>query len=140
MRAIHPATARSLLFVIAAALLLHTAVAFAAPRTAQELRVLVEQPLNLLGVMYLGALGSVLKTVGTARRSGSDVTILQYLGYGPETVATVIAVLFTWLTLLFTDQLNFAAAAAYGAIANTGADVLRAKGRTASLSPDQPKT
>lgn len=143
MRRIHPATAKALPIVVACAVLLH-GVAYAAALqnsvTAQELRAFVEQPLHLLAVMYLGALGSALKTVGTARRAGSDVTLWQYLGYGPETTAAAIAVLFAWLTLLFTDQLNFAAAAAYGAIANTGADILRAKGRTAALAPDQPKT
>lgn len=144
MRRIDPATAKALLFVVACAVLLHAGVTYAAVlaknATAQELRAFVEQPLHLLAVMYLGALGSALKTVGTARRAGSDITLFQYLGYGPETAAAAIAVLFAWLTLLFTDQLNFAAAAAYGAIANTGADILRAKGRTAALAPDQPKT
>lgn len=141
MRCIHPATAQSFFVVMLIAFavaLLWATVAYAAPRTSDDLKVLFGEPWPLLGVMYVGAFISAAKTVGSARRSGAHVTLAEYFGYVPETLSAVGAVFFAWLGLLYTDQLNFAAAAAWGAAANTGADLIRAKGRTGSLTPDAP--
>lgn len=139
MNRVHSATLRALAFVFCVSLLLHAVVAYAAPTTSEELKTYFGQPWQLLILMYLGAIGSALKTVSTARRDGSTVTILGYLAHLPETAAAAVAVFFAWLGLLAADQLNFAAALAYGAVANTSVDVLRAGGRTSSLSSSTPK-
>jgi hypothetical protein len=138
MKRIHPASLRALAFVLCVFLLIYTVTAFAAPKTTTELKDWFAQPWALLVLMYLGALGSALKTVSTARRDGATVTLAEYLGHWPETISAVVAVFFAWLGLLFTDQLNVAAALAYGAVANTGIDIIRAGGRTTALNPPSP--
>jgi hypothetical protein len=138
MNRVHSATLRALTFLLCIFLLVHAVAAYAAPTTSDELKKYFGQPWQLLVLMYLGALGSALKTVSTARRDGSTVTLGSYLGHWPETIAAAVAVFFAWLGLVFTDQLNFAAALAYGAVANTGVDVLRAGGRTTSLNSSSP--
>lgn len=141
MNRAHPATLRALAFLLCLFLVLYTAAAYAAPTTSDELKKYFGQPWQLLLLMYLGAFGSALKTVSTARRGGASVTLGEYLGFWRETIAAAVAVFFAWLGLVFTDQLNFAAALAYGAVANTGVDMIRAGGRTTSLnsSPTTPK-
>lgn len=139
-RQIHPSTRWAFAVVCAWSLVLYATAVIAAPSTSADLKAAFQEPWPLLGVMYAGALVSAFKTVGTARRSGSDVTPWAYFSYWPETISAVGAVFAAWLGLLFTDQLNFAAAAAWGAASNTFADVIRKQGRTASLSPDQPTT
>lgn len=124
---------RGLIFVLLAALLCQVALA-AIPNDADALSKLFDLPFPLLGVMYLGAIGSALKTVSTARRDGSSITFAGYFAYWPETAAAAVSVFIFWLTLLKSGQLNFAAAAAYGAIANTGVDLLRSKGRSAGVA------
>lgn len=137
-RQIHPATRYAFAVASAWCVALYATVAVASPGAGDDLKAVLQQPWPLLGVMYAGALASALKTVSTARRSGADVTPLGYLSYWPETLSAVGAVFAAWLGLLFTDQLNFAAAAAWGAASNTFADIIRSGGRTAALSPDQP--
>lgn len=124
---------RALLFVLAAALAGQIALA-AIPNDADSLSKLFDLPFPLLGVMYLGAIGSALKTVSTAKRDGSSISYAGYFAYWPETAAAAVSVFVFWLTLLKSGQLNFAAAAAYGAIANTGVDLLRSKGRSAGVA------
>lgn len=103
------------------------------PQTPDALKAMLNQPLLLLGVMYLGALGSALTTVGTAKRDGSSITYRDYLGRWETIVAAIIAVPITWAGLLLADQLNFAAAAAFGAVANTGMDKFKGGGRSLAL-------
>lgn len=103
------------------------------PQTPEELKSFLEQPLLLLGVMYLGALGSALTTVGTAKRDGSSITYQSYLGRWETIAAAIIAVPLAWAGLFLAGQLNFAAAAAFGAVANTGMDKIKGGGRSAAL-------
>lgn len=123
---------RSLLWVLCASLIASVAVASTAQSSA-ELKELLSRPLVLLGIMYLGALGSMAKTISTAKRDGSTITIAQYLLSWETLSAAVLAVPIAWGALLFADQLNWAAAAAYGAVANTSLDIAKSGGRSAAL-------
>lgn len=109
------------------------------PQSPEALKAALSNPLLLLGVMFAGALVSGLKTIGTAKRDGSSITIGGYFGYLPETFGAVLAVFVAWGGLLIADQLNFAAAAAYGAVANTSVDLLRSGGRSAALAVKKPE-
>lgn len=128
-----------ILFAAAVGLACSMAVA-AAPTNAEELKAALSNPYVLLGLMYAGALASALKTVATAKREGSAVTYAQYFASWETVAAAFIAVPIAWGSLIFADQLNFAAAAAYGAIANTSLDVVKSGGRTAALQTTSPVT
>lgn len=104
-----------------------------APSTPDEIKTLIGNPWVLLGVMYLGAVGSWLTTVATAKGSGSTIGYMEYLAHWETIVGAVLAVPIYWAGLVMLDQLNFAAAAAYGAIAQTSLDKLGKGGRTQTL-------
>lgn len=126
------ASLKSLLFVLICCGVASVALA-AVPSSNEEWKAFMAKPGFLLIVMYLGALASALKTVKTAQRDGSDVTLAGYFTSWETIVAAIIAVPIAWAGLLYGDQLNFAAAAAYGAVANTSLDVLKSGGRSSSL-------
>lgn len=107
------------------------------PRDSAGLKLALEQPLLLLGVMYVGALISALKTVSTAKWDGSAITYATYFQRWETIVAAVLSVPIAWAGLLLLDQLNFAAAAAFGAVANTVMDVAPGK-RSALLAAKSP--
>lgn len=109
------------------------------PRTPEGLKEALSNPLLLLGIMFVGAMISGLKTVLTAKRDGSSITIATYYSYIPETLSMILAVFVYWGGLLLADQLNFAAAAAFGAVANTTADTFRSGGRSAALTDKKPQ-
>lgn len=104
-----------------------------APQTPEDLKVFINNPYTLLGVMYLGAIGSWLTTVSTAKGSGSTVTFIGYLAHWETILGAVIAVPLAWGGLFMVDQLNFAAALAYGAVAQTSLDKFNKGGRTGTL-------
>jgi hypothetical protein len=110
----------------------------AIPSTGSDLKLWLEQPFVLLFVMYLGAIGSGLKAISSAQRDGAVITFPQYLAHWPETASAAIAVPLVWGFLLLTNQLNFAAALAFGAVANTAVDAIRRNGRSASLMTRAP--
>ena len=108
------------------------------PSDSEGLKKFLEQPLFLLGVMYVGGFVSALKSVNTAQRDGSNITYVGYFTQWETLVAAILAVPIAWGSLLLADQLNFAAAAAYGAIANTGMDILPGKRSQTLMNKDTP--
>lgn len=106
--------------------------------TAEELKALLSTPAALFLVMLLGSLASMLKQVSDAKKNGATTTSLSsYLAHWPETLGTVITNALGFLTLVVTDQLNFASALGIGYAANSAADLLRSGGRSASLVKGQ---
>jgi hypothetical protein len=106
--------------------------------TAEELKTLLSTPAALFLVMLLGSLASMLKQVSDAKKNGATTTSLSsYLAHWPETLGTVITNALGFLTLVVTDQLNFASALGIGYAANSAADLLRSGGRSASLVKGQ---
>lgn len=105
--------------------------------TADELKTLLSTPAALFLVMLLGSLASMLKQLSDARKNGSGASLGSYLAHLPETAGTVITNALGFLTLVVTDQLNFASALGIGYAANSAADLLRTGGRSASLASKQ---
>lgn len=105
--------------------------------TAEELKTLLATPAALFFVMLLGSLASMLKQISDARKNGASTSLGSYLAHWPETVGTVITNVLGYLTLVVTDQLNFASALGIGYAANSAADLLRSGGRSAALAGKQ---
>jgi hypothetical protein len=105
--------------------------------TAEELKALLSTPGALFLVMLLGSLASMLKQVSDAKKNGSVASLGSYLAHWPETVGTITTNVLGFLTLVVTDQLNFASALGIGYAANSAADLLRSGGRSASLVKGQ---
>jgi hypothetical protein len=101
--------------------------------TAEELKLLLETPAALFVVMILGSVASGLKQMIDAAKQGGDTNYWAYLKHWPETAATVIINTLGFLTLIVTDQLNFASALGIGYAANSAADLLRKGGRSDTL-------
>lgn len=98
--------------------------------TPDELKTLLSTPVALFVVMLLGSLASVLKQIGDAKKNGSEVTIGSYLAHLPETASALILNVLGFLTLVVTDQLNFASALGVGFASNSAADLIRTGGRS----------
>jgi hypothetical protein len=107
------------------------------PMTAEELKLLLSTPAALFLVMLLGSLASMLKQISDAKKNGSTASLGSYLAHWPETLGTIITNALGFLTLVVTDQLNFASALGIGYAANSAADLLRSGGRSASLVKGQ---
>lgn len=105
--------------------------------SAEELKVLLSTPAALFLVMLLGSLASMLKQISDANKNGAVTSLGSYLAHWPETAGTVITNALGFLTLVVTDQLNFASALGIGYAANSAADLLRSGGRSAALSVKQ---
>lgn len=105
--------------------------------TAEELKMLLSTPAALFFVMLFGSLASMLKQISDAKKNGTDASLGSYLAHWPETAGTIITNALGFLTLVVTDQLNFASALGIGYAANSAADLLRSGGRSASLSGKQ---
>lgn len=105
--------------------------------SAEELKILLSTPAALFLVMLLGSLASMLKQLSDARKNGSSASLGSYLAHLPETAGTIITNALGFLTLVVTDQLNFASALGIGYAANSAADLLRTGGRSASLANKQ---
>lgn len=101
--------------------------------SAEELKLLLSQPIWLLLLMFLGSLVSALKQLGSAQRDGASVSIRDYVKHWPETFATIGGNVIGFILLLMSDQLNAAAAIGVGYGVNSVADMIRAGGRSASL-------
>lgn len=102
--------------------------------TAEELKMLLSTPAALFFVMLFGSLASMLKQISDAKKNGTDASLGSYLAHWPETAGTIITNALGFLTLVVTDQLNFASALGIGYAANSAADLLRSGGRSASLN------
>ncbi len=101
--------------------------------TPDELKSLLSTPLALFVVMLLGSLASVLKQIADAKKNGSEVTIGSYLSHLHETVSALILNVLGFLTLVVTDQLNFASALGVGFASNSAADLIRTGGRSLTV-------
>lgn len=105
--------------------------------SAEELKVLLSTPAALFLVMLLGSLTNMLKQISDAKKNGASTSLGSYLAHWPETAGTIITNALGFLTLVVTDQLNFASALGIGYAANSAADLLRSGGRSASLAGKQ---
>lgn len=100
-----------------------------------EIKALLSTPVALFVIMLLASLGSAWKQMIVARRSGTEISVSSYfLKSWPETVAMLGHNAIAFVTLIFTDQLGWAAAIGLGYIANDAADAWTKDGRSESIS------
>lgn len=102
--------------------------------SAEELKELFSQPLMLLFLMLVAALGSAAKQLIVARRQDSTVSVKAYF-LKIETVIMLGAVGGAWLALLYTDTMNPMSALGLGYVANDAADIVTKDGRSAAINP-----
>lgn len=102
--------------------------------TPEEIKALLSTPVALFVIMLLASLGSAWKQMIVARRSGTEISVSSYfLKSWPETVAMLGHNAIAFVTLIFTDQLGWAAAIGLGYIANDAADAWTKEGRSISI-------
>jgi hypothetical protein len=101
--------------------------------TPDELKTLLSTPIALFVIMLLGSLASVLKQIADAKKNGAEVTLGSYLAHIPETASALILNVLGFLTLVVTDQLNFASALGVGFASNSAADLVRTGGRSLTV-------
>lgn len=102
------------------------------------LKALLSTPIALLVVMLIASTVNALKQLNTAKKSGSDMTLTTYLGYLPDTAATLLGNVIAFAALILSDQLNFASALGIGYGINSLTDLLpgkRADALAASTDP-----
>lgn len=103
------------------------------PRTADQLKVILQLPVSLFALMNLASFASALQQVIDSQKNGGTATIGSYLAKWPETIAVISGNLVAFAVLILTDQLNFASALGIGYGVNTAADLMRKGGRSATL-------
>jgi hypothetical protein len=102
--------------------------------TSEAIKSLLSTPVALFVIMLLASLGSAWKQMLVARRSGTEISVSSYfLKNWPETVAMLGHNAIAFVTLIFTDQLGWAAAIGLGYIANDAADAYTKEGRSVSM-------
>ncbi len=102
--------------------------------TAEEIKLLLSTPAALFLLMLLASLGSAFKQMLDARRNGASVGPKDYfITHWPETLWMLGTNAGAFITLIFTDSLNYASAIGIGYLANSAADVFTKDGRSSSL-------
>jgi hypothetical protein len=102
------------------------------PSTAAEIKEFIQQPLPLLILMLLAALGSAWKQMWVAVKGDAERKVTPYTYFvrnWPETLISLGVTIGLWLTLIVTDSLNWAAIG-FGYIANDTADIFTKRGRS----------
>lgn len=106
--------------------------------TAEELKLILSQPLALFAIMLVASLGSAIKQLIVARRERPELSLVQYFTKNlPETIIMLMHNGFAFGTLIMTDSLNWAAALGIGYLANDAADVWTAEGRSTAIGNKQ---
>lgn len=99
-----------------------------------DILALIENPVLLLGVAFIGYGLSVVKQLIDARRNGAAMTCKTYLmDHWLETAGAIGGTVVMWLAALEANQLNVVAALGIGYAANSGVDAFIKGGRSAAL-------
>lgn len=108
--------------------------------SAEEIKLILQTPAALFVLMLVASLGSAFKQIveNNASSPGST-TFGAYLKHMPETLVMLGGNVIAFVTLLMTDQLNFAAALGIGYSMNSiaggvGALTRGAESRTALMT------
>ena len=109
--------------------------------TNAALKVLLNSPICLFGLMLLASFSNALTQLGVVKQTGKPMTCVEYfVKYIPETVSVLISNVLGFVVLVMTDQLNFASAIGVGYGINSLVDLLPKTRRSYDLkiTPDDP--
>jgi hypothetical protein len=101
--------------------------------TTEQLQAWLNTPLAMFILMLLASIVSAWKQIGDANRNGAEITWGAYFAHAPETVTMLLTNVIGFAVLVYSNQLNFAAALGLGWVSNSAADLIRSGGRSSSL-------
>ncbi len=103
--------------------------------SAEEIKMLLSEPVALFVLMLFGSLLSMLKQLVDSRTNGSTITTAEYL-FKIETLIMLGANVIAFITLIMTDTLNWTGAIGIGYVMNSVADLKPSTKTTPSRSAE----